>query len=111
MHVTRQRRDTGVRLGLFGRRTTSRIRLLAVGTTALALTGGGLAYASTQAFGTHLVGQSTGQGLLLPSDQAIDPIGRRLLVDDGKLLASTTSPDGHHLAALTTDRGIALTIV
>ena len=112
MNVTRQRRRVAkVRLGLFGRRVSRRIRILTVGTAALAVAGGGLAYASTDAFGTHKVGETTDQGLLLPSDQVIDPVGDRLLVDNGKLLSSTVSPDGHHLAALTNDRSIALTIV
>ena len=111
MHVTRRRRVEGVRLGIFGRRTTRRVRVIAAGTTALALVGGGIAYASTEAFGTHQVGENTGQGLLLASDQAIKSLGDRLLVDNGKLLSSTISPSGRYLAALTTDRAIALTIV
>ncbi|MBE1604157.1 alkaline phosphatase family protein [Actinopolymorpha pittospori] len=112
MHVTRQRRRvTEGRLGLFAGRAGRRIRVLAAGTAVLAVAGGGIAYASTEAFGTHRVGESTGQGLLLPSDQAIAPVGERLLVNNGKLLSSTVSPDGRYLAALTTDRSIALTIV
>ncbi|NUS49737.1 MAG: phosphoesterase, partial [Nocardioidaceae bacterium] len=112
MHVTRQRRrDAKVRLGLFGRRSTPPLRLVAAGTTVLVLAGGGMAYANTDGFDSDRVGDPTGRGLMLPSDQAISPIGDRLLVDNGKLLASTVSPDGHHLAALTTDRSIALTIV
>lgn len=112
MHVTRQRRrDPGIRLGLFGIRASRRTRILAAGTAALTVLGGGIAYASTTGFGTHRVGETTGQGLLLPSDQAISPIGDRLLIDNGKLLSSTLSPDGRYLAAHTNDRGIALTIV
>jgi YVTN family beta-propeller protein len=112
MNVTRQRRRVAkARSGLFDRRGGRRIRILTFGTIALAVTAGGVAYASTDAFGTHKVGETTGQGLLLPSDQVINPVGDRLLVDNGKLLSSTVSPDGHHLAALTNDRSIALTIV
>src|SRR5262249_4314961 len=58
-----------------------------------------------------LVGSSYSQGLQLASDQAIAPDGERLLENQGKLLSSTISPDGRYLAALTTDRSIALTIV
>jgi len=112
MHVTRQRRRVPQNpLGLFGRRTGRRFRMIAAGTIIVTLACGGLAYASTAGFGTHRVGETTGQGLLLPSDQAIKPIGQRLLVDNGKLLTSTVSPDGRFLAAHTNDRSIALTII
>jgi hypothetical protein len=107
MHVTRQRRRvSGVRTGLLSTRR-SRIRVVAAGTAAFALAGGGIAYASTAAFGTDQVGQTTDQGEVLPSDQILQSIGDRLLVNDGKLVSSTVSPDGRHLAALTTDRAIA----
>jgi YVTN family beta-propeller protein len=113
MHVTRKRRHLGCsRLAFFGRLTgRRRRRILAAGTAALTLLGGGVAFASTNGFGTNLVGASTGKGLQLPSDQALKPLGDRLLVDNGKLLSSTVSPDGRHLAALTNDRGIALTVI
>ncbi|WP_433432377.1 alkaline phosphatase family protein [Nonomuraea sp. CA-141351] len=110
MHVKRQRVAKD-RLGLFDRRTGRRIRLVAAGTAALAIASGGIAYASTEVFGTNLVGSTTKAGLQLASDQIIKPIGDRLLVDNGKLLASTISPDGRFLAALTNDRSIALTII
>jgi YVTN family beta-propeller protein len=110
MHVTRQR-AAKVRLGLFGTRLRGRTRLIAAGTAVLALAGSGIAYASTDGFADHRVGDTYRQGLQLASDQAIAPIGDRLLVNNGKLLSSTISPDGKHLAALTTDRSIALTIV
>jgi hypothetical protein len=110
MHVTRQR-VTKARQWPFGLRTGRRIRLVAAGTAALAITGGGVAYASTGAFGNNRVGTTYKDGLQLASEQIIKPIGDRLLVDNGKLLASTVSPDGRFLAALTNDRAIALTIV
>ncbi|MFD2081594.1 40-residue YVTN family beta-propeller repeat-containing protein [Actinopolymorpha cephalotaxi] len=109
MHVRRKRRRD--KADRFTRSAGSRIRVIAAGAATLALAGGGMAYASTEAFGTSQVGQTTGQGTVLPSDQNVKPIGDRLLVDNGKLLASTISPDGRHLAALTTDAAIALTIV
>ncbi|MFI7615569.1 bifunctional YncE family protein/alkaline phosphatase family protein [Nonomuraea terrae] len=112
MQVTRQRRRVQeTSLGFLHGRTGRRIRLLAASTAALVVAGGGIAYGSTDAFGNGQVGQATAAGLLLPSDQAIESIGDRLLVDNGKLLSSTVSPDGRHLAALTNDRSIALTIV
>jgi Phosphoesterase family/WD40-like Beta Propeller Repeat len=110
MHVTRQR-VVKVRSGLFGRRTGSRIRLVAAGTAALAVAGPSIAYASTEVFGENKVGSTTKAGLQLAGDQVIKPIGDRLLVDNGKLLASTVSPDGRYLAALTNDRSIALTVI
>ncbi|WP_214317402.1 bifunctional YncE family protein/alkaline phosphatase family protein [Nonomuraea sediminis] len=81
------------------------------GTVALAVTGGGIAYASTEVFDSQQVGSTYKNGLQLASDQTIASIGSRLLVENGKLLASTISPDGRFLAALTNDRSIALTIV
>ncbi|WP_433472370.1 hypothetical protein ACQPZP_26205 [Spirillospora sp. CA-142024] len=110
MHVTRQR-VAKARTGLFGLRTGRRVRLVAAGTAAVAITSGGVAYASTDVFGRNRVGSTTKDGLQLAGDQIIKPIGDRLLVDNGKLLASTVSPDGRYLAGLTNDRSIALTIV
>lgn len=112
MHVTRQRVNPAEPLGHARSGRRRRTQLLAgAATVAVAVAGTGAAAAATDRFGTHRVGDSTGQGLLLPSNQTIEPIGDRLLVDNGKLLASTVSPDGRYLAALTNDRGIALTIV
>ncbi len=112
MHVTRKRRrDSGVRTGLFGPRISRRNRIAATGAAAIVLAGGGIAYAATFQFGGLQVGQQTRGGEVLPSDQLLNSIGDRLLVNDGKLISSTVSPDGRHLAALTTDRAIALTIV
>ena len=74
MHVTRQR-AAKVRLGLLGARLRGRTRIVAAGTAALALTGGGIAYASTEGFGNHQVGTTYRQGIQLASDQAIAPIG------------------------------------
>jgi YVTN family beta-propeller protein len=72
--------------------------------------GGGIAVAADDPFGTHRVGEMTRRGLLLPSNQLVDPIGQRHLVSDGKLLSSAPSPDGRFLAALTAGRSVALTI-
>ena len=48
---------------------------------------------------------------MLSSDQVIKPVGDRLVINNGKIMSSAVSPDGTHLAALTADGGIALTIV
>ncbi|MFI7041228.1 alkaline phosphatase family protein [Microbispora rosea] len=110
MHVTRQR-VAKVPTGLLSGRTGRRTRLLAAATAALVVTGGGIAYASTDVFGTQQVGQTTDKGLVVSSDQYINPIGERLVIDNGKIMSSSLSPDGTHLAASVTDGGMALVIV
>ncbi|MEV6828272.1 bifunctional YncE family protein/alkaline phosphatase family protein [Amycolatopsis sp. NPDC051102] len=107
MQVTRRRRPT--RKGGSGRR----FRFATAGSITLVLvaTGTGVGVASTRQFGEDQVGQVTGQGQVVAADQYLDPIGDRLVVNNGKIMASSVSPDGSHLAALTTDGGIALTVV
>jgi YVTN family beta-propeller protein len=110
MQVTRRRVEKERRLGPRSRR---RLRLATTGTLTLGLVavGSGVGSAATDGFGTDQVGQVTDKGQVISSDQYIAPIGDRLVVNNGKIMASTVSPDGSHLAALTTDGGIALTIV
>ena len=112
MHVTRQRvaKARKLRPGFFPRRTGSRIRFVAAGTAALAIAGGGVSYASTKAFGHDQVGQTTKKGLVVSSDQYVKPIGKRLVINNGKIMSSTVSPDGTHVAAAVTDGGMALVI-
>src|SRR5262245_65288200 len=62
-------------------------------------------------FGKDQVGQETHKGLVVSSDQYIKPIGERLLINPGKIMSSSVSPDGTHLAASVTDGGQALVIV
>jgi YVTN family beta-propeller protein len=114
MQVTRHRRRVEKdRSGLLGRGKGRRIRVATAGATSLALVavGSGIAIASTHEFGTDEVGQTTNKGLVISSDQYLNPIGDRLVVNNGKIMASEVSPDGSHLAALTTDGNAALTIV
>ncbi len=67
---------------------------------------GGLATAAVAAgvtgrgFGDEQVGSTYANGILLPTNQWIKPIGTRLLVDNGRLPSSAISPDGRYLAAL-----------
>ncbi|GAA0401510.1 alkaline phosphatase family protein [Microbispora corallina] len=110
MHVTRQR-VAKVRTGLLDGRTGRRTRLLAAATATLVVAGGGIAYASTDVFGTDQVGQTTDKGLVVSADQYIKPIGDRLVINNGKIMSSSVSPDGTHLAASITDGGMALAIV
>jgi YVTN family beta-propeller protein len=110
MHVTRQR-VTKNNHGFFSRPTGRRVHLLAAATAALVVAGGGIASASTTMFGTDHVTQTTDKGLVVSSDQYVKPIGDRLVINNGKIMSSTVSPDGTHLAASITDGGMALAIV
>jgi YVTN family beta-propeller protein len=113
MQVTRlRRRDEKDRFGLLRRRRGHRTVLVAATTTTLAVVAGtGIAAAQTNMFGTDQVGQTTDQGLVVSSDQYIKPYGERLVVNNGKIMSSSISPDGSHLAASITDGGMALAIV
>ncbi|MCW3843632.1 bifunctional YncE family protein/alkaline phosphatase family protein [Micromonospora yasonensis] len=73
--------------------------------------GTGIGFAQTHQFGTDQVGQMTDKGLLVSGDQYINPIGERLVINNGKIMSSSVSPDGTHLAASITDGGMALAIV
>ncbi|RZU11054.1 YVTN family beta-propeller protein [Kribbella rubisoli] len=108
MQVTRRRRrdEKGS-----SSRLRRRVPLVAAGTTAVAVTLAGTAVASTTGFGHDQVGQVTDKGQVISSDQYIKPLGDRLVLQKGKIMSSTTSPDGSHLAAGVTDGGMALAIV
>ncbi|MFF9208925.1 MULTISPECIES: alkaline phosphatase family protein [unclassified Streptomyces] len=112
MQVTRRRRRVEKDpSGPLARRIGGRIPLVTAGTTALAVVAAGVAYAQTHQFGTDQVGQTTGRGQVISSDQYIAPYGDRLVLNDGKIMSSTVSPDGSHLAAAVTDGGSALALV
>jgi YVTN family beta-propeller protein len=103
MQVTRRR---------LSRRLGRRIPLITAGTTVLLVAAGtGAAYAQTHQFGTDQVGQTTDKGLVVSDDQYVDPIGTRLVINNGKIMSSVVSPDGTHLAASVTDGGMALAVV
>jgi len=114
MQVTRQRRRVQKdRSGILGRFGSRRMRFATAGVASLALVAGGtgIGLASTQGFGTQHVRDTTKNGLVLSDDQYLKPLGDQLVINDGKLMASSVSPDGSHLAALTTDGDDALTVV
>ena len=113
MQVTRRRRDQKDRSGLLGRRVGRQASRLTAGAIAVALVaaGTGIAFAKTDMFGTDQVGQVTDKGQVVSSDQYIDPIGERLVINNGKIMSSSLSPDGTHVAASITDGGMALAIV
>ncbi|MGW4885061.1 phosphoesterase [Streptomyces murinus] len=112
MQITRRRRRVQKeRTGFLSRRFGRRIPLVTAGTTALALVAAGAAFAQTHQFGTQQVGETTHKGQVISSDQYLAPYGKRLVVNNGKIMSSTVSPDGTHLAASVTDGNGALAVV
>jgi YVTN family beta-propeller protein len=112
MQVTRRRRRVEKTHFVFlGQHIGRRITLVTAGITAVGLAATGTAFAQTHQFGTQQVGQSTDQGQVISSDQYIAPYGDHTVINDGKIMSSTVSPDGTHLAASVTDGDGALTIV
>ncbi len=111
MQVTRQRREVEKeQFTLLGRRVGRRTTLVtACITVALGITG--TAVASTQQFGTQQVGQVTTKGQVAADDQYISPYGTRTVINDGKIMSSTVSPDGGTLAAAVTDGDAALVLM
>ncbi|GAB3663029.1 alkaline phosphatase family protein [Nocardioides korecus] len=108
MHAVRQRtRLPRTRSGLLGRRRT---RIVLAGTSVLAVIGGGTAYATTEMFADHQVGQQYAAGLQISSDQVLQPLGDRLSTPYGKFMGSTVSPDGRFLTATANDRSISLQV-
>jgi YVTN family beta-propeller protein len=85
--------------------------LVAVAAFTAVTSGTGIAFAQTNQFGFEQVGQTTDQGQVVSSDQIINPIGQHLVINDGKIMSSTVSPDGTHLAASVADGSPALDIV
>ena len=100
----------------FGRRRfsslTPRQRVLAVtaATCALVVLGGGIATASTLAFGNQQVGVNYADGEQISSDQVLQPAGKRLMTPFGKIMGSTVSPDGRFLVGTSTDRSVDLQV-
>ena len=110
LRVTRQRRRVSRdRLGVFGR-ASHRLRIVALGATALVLAGAGVTYASTKVFGHNQVGTQYANGIQVSDDQIIKPLGDRLLTQFGKFMGSTVSPDGRFLAATSADKSVVLQI-
>jgi YVTN family beta-propeller protein len=114
MHVIRQRRrrDPNALARLHGR-LGRRGRLVIAGAAVLTAvgTGSGLVYGSTIGLGNEQADHTYNNGEVLPDDQVINPLGDRLVINNGKIMSSAVSPDGTHLAALTADGSASLTIV
>ncbi|MFE7328473.1 alkaline phosphatase family protein [Streptomyces sp. NPDC057565] len=111
MQVTRQRRiNEKKQISLFGKRVGRRTSLATAG-IAVALAVTGTAVAQTHQFGTQQVGQVTADGQVISSDQYIAPYGSRTVINNGKIMSSSVSPDGTHIAASVTDGGMALLVM
>jgi YVTN family beta-propeller protein len=85
-------------LRTFGIAAASAVLLSGIAGTAAAASG---AFSQPSPFGDEQVGQAYANGILLPTNQWIKPIGSRLLVGQGRVLSSAISPNGTFLAALT----------
>ncbi|MFG2357877.1 alkaline phosphatase family protein [Streptomyces sp. NPDC048521] len=111
MQTARRRRQAEKKYyDLLGRRVSRRATLVTACITTAALATG-TAVAETRQFGTDQVGQVTARGQVVSADQYIAPYGDRLVINDGKIMSSTVSPDGGHLAAAVADGDAALVIV
>ncbi|MGW2034158.1 alkaline phosphatase family protein [Streptomyces sp. NPDC001356] len=111
MQITRRRRQAEKKYyDLLGRRVSRRATLVTACITTAALATG-TAVAQTRQFGSEQVGQVTDKGQVVSADQYIDPYGDRLVIDDGKIMSSTVSPDGSHLVASVTDGDASLVVV
>ena len=105
MQVTQQRRRISrTRFEQLGT-NNRRVRIALVSTVALTLAGGGIAYATTDAFGNRTVGTQYADGLQISDNQVIKPIGDRLMTEYGKFMGSTVNPDERFLAASSADKG------
>src|ERR1700756_1874890 len=110
VQVTRQRRPVSrVRFWVFGG-ASRRLRIVALGATAVVLAGSGVTYASAVVFGDNQVGSEYANGIQVSDDQIVKPLGDRLLTQFGKFMGSTVSPDGRFLAATSADKSVVLQI-
>ena len=92
------------------RRRRGRVAIGAALATCLVVVGVASAWAGGfNPFGDEQVSQTYANGILLPTNQWISPLGKRILDNDGtggagqvgaRLVSSTISPDGQYLAAL-----------
>ena len=74
--------------------------VLVAGIATTAAAAGG-AFRQANPFGNQQVGQTYANGILLPDNQWVKPVGTRLLVNNGRVLSSAISPNGEFLAAYT----------
>ena len=83
-------------------RRRGRVAIVAALTSCVAVVGvASAAVGGFNPFGHQKVdGQPTANGILLPTNQWITPLGTRILDNTERLVSSTISPDGRYLAAL-----------
>ena len=111
MQVTRRKLPKGSAFHPPAGLGRGRLTKVSVVAAAIVMTGATVGSASTLQFGTQQVGQQTKKGEVISSDQYINPIGTRLVINWGKIMGATVSPDGTHLAATVADGGVAMVIV
>jgi YVTN family beta-propeller protein len=66
----------------------------------LAVAGASAAISGVNPFGHGLVGSTSANGTLLPTNQWVSPLGKRILDSEERLTTSAISPNGEYLAAL-----------
>ena len=97
--LARSRRS---RTGAPGRPGLSRKALLAAAVVCLALAGAATAAVwAFNPFGTQEVEGTYANGVLLPTNQWVSPLGSRVFQDNARIITSSISPNGRYLAALT----------
>src|SRR5665647_3804385 len=104
-----RRRQSGLRR-LSSLAKGHRILAVTAASCALALLGGGIATASTLAFGDQQFGTQYSCGEQIASDQRIQPIGDRLMTPFGKLMGSVVSRKGRYLVGTSADRSVDLQV-
>ena len=83
------------------RRRRGRVTIAAALTTCIVIVGVASAAAGGfNPFGTERVSQTYANGILLPTNQWISPLGTRILDKTERLVSSSISPNGRYLAAL-----------
>ena len=82
-------------------RRRGRVAIAAALTSCIAVVGvASAAVGGFNPFGNQQVSQTYANGILLPTNQWISPLGTRILDDNARLVSSTISPNGEYLAAL-----------
>ena len=83
------------------KRRRGRVAIVAALVSCVALVGvASAAIGGFNPFGNQQVGQTYANGVLLPTNQWISPLGTRILDSSERLVSSTISPNGQYLAAL-----------
>jgi YVTN family beta-propeller protein len=102
------------RAGSSGRRRASTVLIAAVG-ACFALVGvatAGVFAFNFNPFSDQQVAQGYANGVLLPTNQWVSPLGQRKFQDNARIITSSISPNGQYLAALTwNDYDTTLTIL